>query len=223
MKVVILGIPGSGKSELATALAEQIVEEKLTESLAVVDRYAEELSDNLNVYVGMNASYIPHVMISIAREVAERNCERQGIDTITCGSILDSLAHLAVRVEILAQSPKTDLRDRHIYKEMSGANLLATMIEDVWRYNRAYYLAPPAGWALEIPGQDRTEIEYALMIDNALQVGIAKWGLVPPYFKELSGTVDEMVEVILADLKEEYESDSRSNRNNGSAEEASSS
>jgi hypothetical protein len=137
--------------------------------------------------------------------------------------MLDTLAHLAVRVEILAQSPKTDLRDRHIYKEMSGANLVATMIEDVWRYNRAYYLSPPAAWTLEIPGQDRTEIEYALMIDAALKVGIGKWNLVPPYFKELEGTVDEMVEVILADLKEEYESDSRGNRNNGSPAEDSSS
>lgn len=163
IKVGLIGVPGSGKSDLAYGVA--------SNEDVVIDGYVEDLASSLDMHITYQSTYIPNLMVVFQRETSERmaTVNGRGKDAvrITCGTILDSLAYAAVKVENYANSPKTDLTRRQLFREMSAAQVISIMLEDLWEYDHLFYLPPPAD--LDSPHLQR--------VNETIQAGMQKWNI----------------------------------------------
>jgi len=173
-KIGLLGIPGSGKTELATQIAEHFPRG------IVVDGYAEALSARLDVYIGPQANYIPNLMIAVEREQRERVAikdHKNKLDVmVTCGTVLDTLCYVAMKADAYAQQPKTDLIQRKLFREVSASQTLSIMLEDLWSYSHVFYL-PPGNDLIDIPGGE-PEVAGPFLegVDDILRLGLfQKW------------------------------------------------
>src|ERR1700733_12132818 len=90
MKVALLGPPGSGKTKIANRLRKL-----LDGQWKVVDNYIDTLVRRTGQPFGVNVNYYGHLAAITARMVAEWEAENKGLNTITCGSIFESIIYAA--------------------------------------------------------------------------------------------------------------------------------
>jgi hypothetical protein len=90
MKVALLGAPGSGKTAVAKRARTQL---NKTDPWKVIDGYVERLTLRTGLPFG-ELSTIPHNLAVITnRWVLEAEAQRDGLNTITCGSIYESIIY----------------------------------------------------------------------------------------------------------------------------------
>lgn len=132
MKIGIMGAPGSGKSKFAKDLGEAF-------GLIAVDDYVQQLKDNTGLELGHWASYSENFMIAGVR-MAE---ERQFKDTVTAGTILDTLLYCAMKHDITMGSKGAiqQAYERSEYARVNSAmNAMGMMYTESWSYDLAFYL-----------------------------------------------------------------------------------
>jgi hypothetical protein len=170
----LVGVPNAGKSALARAIVDA---QEDPENWIVIDGYVEHLVDQLDIYIGAEAQYIPNLFLAYEREFQHRIAERTGKNLIVCGTILETISYIAVKVEELSNQVKGDLVKREVLKQLAAAEILAAMLEDTWRYTQIYYLeANPVPRMVTINGEE-TEDPWAAYyghVDEAIKEGLSK-------------------------------------------------
>lgn len=166
----IMGVPNSGKTALAWELAE-----KYDPRYVVIDGYAQALATEMDISLGLFATYIPNTMVAMEREKAEYKVQTAGVSTITVGTMMESIAYASLQVEQLSNREKTAEQQNKVYKEVTGAQLVALMAQDSFRYHRVFYLPLPPH--IEVPGQEDKYEHWQRALDNAIVEGIDKFSI----------------------------------------------
>src|SRR4051812_50165181 len=93
IRIGLAGVPGSGKSELAAALAERLP------NVAVVDDYVPKIERRVKLALGFHATYIGNLQIALDRAALERSIPKKSEYLVTCGTIYDTASYSAVGFE----------------------------------------------------------------------------------------------------------------------------
>jgi hypothetical protein len=137
MKIAVIGVPGSGKTEFAYAL------KSLLESngkVAVIDDYAEEASKEIDIAKGFSASWYLDLFVSLKRLGLERHALKDNEIVITCGTIIEStqysMANFADRIDFKLENEKSDEAKRIQAAMMT----FACLFMDTFAYDQVYFL-----------------------------------------------------------------------------------
>jgi hypothetical protein len=200
LRIGVMGMPRTGKTDFALALAKRLwLDDKGRNApeWEVIDDYAQDMAKDLKLDIGPNSSYIPNLMIALKRIEREQAAKIAGKHYITVGTDVDTIAYMAVQLELIAQQPKTDLRDKLGLRMSQGAITLSMMMEDLFDYDYIFQMPIPERFKIVVPG-DVTSVEtypqQLVWVDEALRTACIKWGLDPG---KLTGTVDEQVDQAL--------------------------
>lgn len=197
MKICLTGIPGSGKTALAHSLRRHFGDE----GVLVVDEYAESASDNIDLAVGFEGSYLSNINVALERVRCERLARSETV--ITCGSLMETSSYFAMDIEARQRFWKTDEQKaengRRIQATMA---MLACLYMDTFRYDKVYYLPPFAA----------VEDSRMGVLDRNLQAAFQAFGLaaVVPLSAEgatLKEVTDHRIELIKKESDEASSSD----------------
>jgi GTPase SAR1 family protein len=134
MKIGILGAPGAGKTKFAHELRNQLYELGYT---VVINGYVEELRKNTGLEYGLLGNHIDDYQVVFKRRERELRLDTAD-NTITCGTVLDSVAHCFARSEDRARnSRELTLTSERLRTIAESFGLLYT---ETWDYDYAFYL-----------------------------------------------------------------------------------
>lgn len=126
MKIAILGVPGAGKTDLATTLADHF-------DLVTVDGYVEWVEEHYGWRLGRYASYAGSLALALERHARENAVQE---NFVTCGTMIETVTYQAAQ--------QVDIEDDFDWRRQSGALVvLGAMVEDMFTYDFVFYL--PSG------------------------------------------------------------------------------
>jgi nicotinamide riboside kinase len=156
--IALLGGPGSGKTELAEALRDEIVRNDgqcadCKTPVALVDGYPEMVRDSAQYEIGLDGGYMANISIALGRYNMERTFFHSGDykTAIICGTVIESSVYSAMHFERtikLANSDEDKLQEAQRFD--ASIKMMAALYMDTFKYARAYYIPP-----LEKPADDR--------------------------------------------------------------------
>ena len=144
-RIALIGVPGSGKTEFATALEDfLVVNDGICKAcltpVAIVDDYATPASEEIDIASGFAASWYLDLFISLKRLAEERRAAVEGKTIITCGTIIEStqyaMANFASRMDFKMDREKEDEAKRIQAAMMT----FACLFMDTFAYDRVYFL-----------------------------------------------------------------------------------
>lgn len=140
MKIGVLGAPGSGKSQFAHALAEELARpgRGFEDRPLVLDNYVRELRTSTGLEYGGFGTHIDDLQVVFKRREWELTWQRIGRSTITVGTALDSAVHCFVRSDEEARTRReVGLQAERLRTIAAIFGLLYT---DTWDYDYAFWL-----------------------------------------------------------------------------------
>jgi len=176
-RIGIIGVPGSGKTRLAQSIKKALPDYKFS----ICDGYAEKLEKNLQMTVGVNATYLPNIHIASEREQEIRKMMLEDKNFIVCGTVFDTLCYAGFHAEIVANTPgDEDEKNALLVREMNAAQLLAYLaIDSFFSFTHLFYLPvtnPDMLVAIsnkdnvdELPGE-------AEVLDKTIQDALRRYG-----------------------------------------------
>lgn len=101
MRIGLAGAPGSGKTDLANALAGLMGADLVGGRITIVDDYVKDVEQATDLACGFQGSYIADMAVALARYGAERCAVRDGAETtITCGTLAESATYTAINATL---------------------------------------------------------------------------------------------------------------------------
>lgn len=138
MKIALLGGPGAGKTAFAKKLATHMGKGEGNSRPTVIDNYVEDLSKRTGYVFGAVATYPQNFQIVFRRWTLEQEAEHKGVDSITCGSLYETIIYAVIASNLLEESQGQDtilaLQDR---AAMNFFGMLETMM---YSYHAIFYL-----------------------------------------------------------------------------------
>jgi hypothetical protein len=143
MKIGIIGVPGSGKTEFANGVMAALD----APGYLLLDDYVGELSERLDFEYGQFATYIGNLSIAMTRLGCEREHELTYRDIhdmhgdppfMVCGTLVDTLAYT---IWESVNSDKTTQADHH--RAMSVISLIGCLYKDTFDYDLVFKLPCP--------------------------------------------------------------------------------
>lgn len=157
MNIALIGMPSSGKTELAQKLA---VELRKKGTVSVVDGYVPRLSEDRQLALGPLADYLGNLYIALTRWSEERLARMEDDSVITCGTFLETAVYMATHFvglqTILSEQEKVEAGP----KIDAVLRILAILYTDIVDYDYAFYLPPTKG------------DEETKFMDQQLQAGV---------------------------------------------------
>lgn len=191
VEIVLVGAPGSGRSELAKRLINELPEKKFV----LVDNYIRNIS-SLGIATGQPADYHVNLWAHYARFEAEQIYRDKNTNFITVGSDIETIAHQALFTEWLGEQILTPATEMATVANVTAGQLLATILQDFFFKDYAWY----------VPLQDGNTDYFATRLDRAIRSVLQLYRIPMP---TLTGTEDdklaEMVKVIKADQEADKE------------------
>lgn len=149
-RIAIVGAPGSGKSALANKISERIppgpivIGDTSWPSGAIVDGYAQRLSDDTDIALGHFAGYTNNLQVAFERLRWERGAEAQARQTdrplawmITCGTLIETVIYTGFHSKSILTAPD-DVAQVEILRAESVAYTLAQLTWDTWEYDYVF-------------------------------------------------------------------------------------
>lgn len=109
MKIAILGAPGSGKTKVARKAVKLLNEP--TNDWAVVDGYVDKLINDTGISYGAFANFPQNLSVITTRWIKEEESRRQGRNTLTCGSIYESILYTTFTTMFSSPDEGTMMRE----------------------------------------------------------------------------------------------------------------
>lgn len=101
MRIGLAGAPGSGKTDLANALASLMGADLIGGQICIVDDYVKDVEQTTDLACGFQGSYIADMAVAMARYGAERSAVRDGAETtITCGTLAETTTYTAINATL---------------------------------------------------------------------------------------------------------------------------
>lgn len=143
MKIGLAGIPGSGKSALAEALKKELEGNDQYKSINIIDGYVEDIENETDLAFGAFGTYIGNLHIALGREYRERISGENNDLTITCGTLFETSAYLAQKMEteFSLLSEDSEKYDWNLRVDAS-MRVIACFYIDTVRYDKIYHLSP---------------------------------------------------------------------------------
>lgn len=199
--VALVGGPGSGKTELAEALAERLEKEGTFPTL-VVDDYAQSAGEHIDAAIGFRADYYVNLAIAIERIAREKKAETEvGEDgaVITAGSLLETSVYTAMQFERRNAMIKDEAVKQDMLRRVEATlKTLACFYMDSFFYDCVFYCPPT----------DQTDEEFKTF-DKNLQASFQAFYLNPVYILKSEG-VENRVNEMLEHLKKVEEAEDES-------------
>lgn len=200
MKIALLGAPGSGKTKFAAKLATAYANDVPTSFRVldarknnkpgmkpkVIDKYVDKLVETTGFEYGIHATYPQNFQILFQRWTLEQVAANQGYDTITCGSIYETILYTAIRFNSESMVQVNSSKD-NLESELMGRaamQALGTFEQTTTGYDLLFFL-PYDGKTLLEKGKS-----YDTVVDKKLPEVVAG------YFRNLhplEGTEKEKV------------------------------
>jgi len=143
-RISLIGIPGSGKSELAEALSDHIIRNDGCECktpVSIIDDYVSDVSERLDLAAGFDGFYVINVAIALERLGRERTAS--GKTVITCGSLIETTNYASLYVESHQRFWTTPEEEADNAKRTQAFLLmLGCLYMDSFNYDTVYYLPP---------------------------------------------------------------------------------
>jgi hypothetical protein len=178
VKIGIVGAPGAGKSDFAIRLKARLSEELFPESFWIIDDYVQEIQEDTGLALGPWAAHYENYMIAGVRLAAEARLD--GEDTITVGTILDSLTYTLILGGI---DLSTEYSNDQFMESQTAINGMALLYGQTWDYNMTFYL----------PLENGVDQLWRKRLDSTLPSVIDSF-LVPNAFV-LEGTTEERLDI----------------------------
>lgn len=198
IRIAIIGVPGSGKSRLASAIKRALPEHQFQ----VVDGYAEKLQQKLEMSLGVESTYLPNLHIASYREQEARRLCLEDKNFIMCGTMFDTLCYTGFHAEIIANaSGDRDEKNGVLMRELTAAQLFAYLtIDSFATYNYVFYLPitdPNLLVAVSNRDDDNKPPTEMEVFDKTLQDALRRYGNPATVLKEKhSKNVQRAIEVI---------------------------
>ena len=148
MKVAIIGAPNAGKSELAKALQEA-AQDKV--KFDIVDDYVSHLSEETDTAYGHFAGYIGNFEVVFERLRQERISHLKNVNTITVGTVVDSMIY-AAHFSQFAAANATNARAEHA-RASTTMNMFGMLVADTYDYDLTFYLPYSTEYRQEHEGE----------------------------------------------------------------------
>ena len=150
--IALLGSPGSGKTELAKTIADELVRKDGSCSdcntpVAIVDAYAAAVRDNGHYEIGRDGGYMANISIAVGRYNQERSYYHQGgyKTVIVCGTVIESSVYSAMHFERTIKFATTDeAKLQEAQRFDASIKMLAALYMDTFKYTKAFYIPPLA-------------------------------------------------------------------------------
>jgi cytidylate kinase len=143
MRIGLAGVPGSGKSALSQALKNHFVKNEKYKSVSVIDNYIDEIEKETDLALGFFGTYIGNTHVALGREYRERIAAENNDVTITCGTLFETSAYLAQKMELEFSilSKDEEKYDWNLRVDAS-MRMISCLYIDAVRYDKIYHLAP---------------------------------------------------------------------------------
>lgn len=202
MRVALIGVPGTKKTEVAVKVAEE-----LGNDLIIVDGYADALAQTLGTYVNHQSPYLVNLEVAISREIGEQKLVAADRDYIICGTVVESLAYAGLAASRMARAPQTQEMQLKVLREMTNAQLLAFMLADTlvlrneqFKYTHIFYLPVPQVANITIVGESEIDFDPdTVELDKTVQEVLKKYNLP---LNRLVGSVEQKAGRILEVLRD---------------------
>lgn len=135
IKIALVGAAEAGKSKLALELKEALGD------IEIIDGYVEDIERDSGWAAGPFSSYMMGLMIVSERIKRELGCESKKQSHITCGTIVESAAYLAMRAVAMT---KYESRDE-INADIHALSTIGMIAASSWWYDHVFYLPLPEG------------------------------------------------------------------------------
>ena len=189
-RIALIGSPGSGKTKLAQAIAEELIRSDgqcadCNTPITIVDNYAQVVRDNGYYEIGLDGGYMANLAMAVERYNRERASQYSGSKTIiSCGTVLESAVymaqHFARTLNVLPEDDESRVREAQRIE--SAIKMLATLYMDTFKYTQAFYL----------PHAQPSEEERWVSFEKNLQASFSAYSapVVPLLIEEFDGEDD---------------------------------
>lgn len=183
--VCVTGAPGAGKSAIAALIAEYY-------DLDLVDNYAQDLAKDMDIALGLWASYVPNLMVAMEREKADHKARRSGErGVVVVGSLIESMAYAGIKAELAGQQITTPQQQGVVQREMFGMQFCGLMLQDLMRFQHFFFVKLPT--EVIVPGVEPKFDNATRSLDNAISTII---GQISVPMHELTGSLDQQLESV---------------------------
>lgn len=157
MKIGVLGPPGAEKSKFAHALARAY-------DLHVIDNYVQRLQKATDLALGPWSSYGELLMVAGVREAEE--AKKAKVDTITVGTILDSLVYASTHADVVLHNSEAGRRAAYIDAQAAMQGF-AMWYREAYEYHLAFFLPYTPEQAAKVrPWEIALNSAYPVVIES---------------------------------------------------------
>lgn len=198
-RIALVGSPGSGKSALAHAIADELIKSdgqcaECNTPISIIDDYPRTVRDQGSYEIGLDGGYMSSVSIAVERYNRERSAQYSHNKTIiTCGTIIETSVYLAQHFERQLRMKTSEDEKLEEFQRIEGSmKMLAVLYMDTFKYDKAFYVPPVK------PNDDERWAEY----DRNLQAAFSAYNapVVPILIQEYENQEDyvrQQVETVL--------------------------
>lgn len=139
MKVALLGAPGAGKTDIAKRLARALNRDNDGHKWITIDGYVDRLAQRTGRVYGEHAGFPHNIQVMAERWTLEAEASNKGLNTITCGTIYETIIYAARIVAGWTPSTENELMSQGMYADVC-MRFLGAMEDTTFNYDVMFYL-----------------------------------------------------------------------------------
>lgn len=201
LRIALVGAPGARKSQVAEALLERskpFFEEADLRYPAIVDDIDKQLTEH-GRQVGVYGDHYVSMAYFHARAAMEDRIWSTGDSFISCGTVIDNMAHVNARLTLLEEMAESAVVTELQLRERTAGNLMATYLADnrIVHHYAAYVPLPE-----DVLEEGREKGSFNVIVDASLRQLMQRMGVVIPTLT--AETPEDMADEVFGQLTAQY-------------------